>query len=98
MFALYCVFFGTAEKKKKAFCEAVVQKEKEDIFCDVFWELSNRRQKTIIIIRESSHVYARDETVKTVSSSFLRLQSTTISRTTLLLLLLLLLRGGGRRL
>ena len=89
------MFFGTAEKKKKAFCEAV-QKEKEDIFCDVFWELSNRRQKTIIIIRESSHVYARDETVKTVSSSFLRLQSTTISRTTLLLLLLLLLRGGRR--
>ena len=96
MFALYCVLFGTAEKKKKAFCEAVVQKEKEDIFCDVFWELSNRRQKTIIIIRESSHAYARDETVKTVSSSFLRLQSTTISRTTLLLLLLLLLRGGRR--
>ena len=95
MFALYCVFFGTAEKKKKAFCKAVVQKEKEDIFCDVFWELSNRRQKTIII-RESSHAYARDETVKTVSSSFLRLQSTTISRTTLLLLLLLLLRGGRR--
>ena len=91
-----CVFRNSREKKKKAFCEAVVQKEKEDIFCDVFWELSNRRQKTII--RESSHAYARDETVKTVSSSFLRLQSTTISRTTLLLLLLLLLRGGGRRL
>ena len=87
-----CVFRNSREKK--AFCEAV-QKEKEDIFCDVFWELSNRRQKTIII-RESSHAYARDETVKTVSSSFLRLQSTTISRTTLLLLLLLL--RGGRRL
>ena len=67
MFALYCVLFGTAEKKKKAFCEAVVQKEKEDIFCDVFWELSNRRQKTIIIIRESSHaVRARRDSKNSV--------------------------------
>ncbi len=38
-----CVFRSSREKK--AFCG--VQKEKEDIFCNVFWELSNRRQKTI---------------------------------------------------
>ena len=63
MFALYCVFFGTAEKKKKAFCEAV-QKEKEDIFCDVFWELSNRRQKTII--RVFSRVRARRDSKNSV--------------------------------
>ena len=68
VFALYCVFFGTAEKKKKAFCEAVVQKEKEDIFCDVFWELSNRRQKTIIIIiiRVFSRVRARRDSKNSV--------------------------------
>ena len=67
MFALYCVFFGTAEKKKKAFCKAVVQKEKEDIFCDVFWELSNRRQKTIIIIiRVFSRVRARRDSKNSV--------------------------------
>ena len=56
------MFFGTAEKKKKAFCEAV-QKEKEDIFCDVFWELSNRRQKTI---RVFSHVRARRDSKNSV--------------------------------
>ncbi len=59
------MFFGTAEKKKKAFCEAV-QKEKEDIFCDVFWELSNRRQKTIIIIRVFSRVRARRDSKNSV--------------------------------
>ena len=57
------MFFGTAEKKK-AFCEAV-QKEKEDIFCDVFWELSNRRQKTIII-RVFSRVRARRDSKNSV--------------------------------
>ncbi len=60
------MFFGTAEKKKKAFCEDV-QKEKEDIFCDVFWELSNRRQKTIIIIiRVFSRVRARRDSKNSV--------------------------------
>ena len=55
-----CVFRNSREKK--AFCEAV-QKEKEDIFCDVFWELSNRRQKTI---RVFSHVRARRDSKNSV--------------------------------
>ena len=59
-----CVFRNSREKKKKAFCEAVVQKEKEDIFCDVFWELSNRRQKTII--RVFSRVRARRDSKNSV--------------------------------
>ena len=57
-----CVFRNSREKK--AFCEAV-QKEKEDIFCDVFWELSNRRQKTIII-RVFSRVRARRDSKNSV--------------------------------
>ena len=56
-----CVFRNSREKK--AFCEAV-QKEKEDIFCDVFWELSNRRQKTII--RVFSRVRARRDSKNNV--------------------------------
>ena len=81
--------FRNSREKKKAFCEAV-QKEKEGTFFVMCFGNSRTEDKN------SLTWYARDETViKTVSSSFLRLQSTTISRTTLLLLLLL---RGGRRL
>ena len=62
--ALLMRVFRNSREKKKAFCEAVVQKEKEDIFCDVFWEFSNRRQKTII--RVFSRVRARRDSKNSV--------------------------------
>ena len=60
MFALYVCF---SEQQREEGVLRGVQKEKEDIFCDVFWELSNRRQKTI---RVFSHVRARRDSKNSV--------------------------------